>query len=188
MSVGGTLIVAVAGGAVGSGLAIAGGLASQTRQHGFEREQWTRERMEKAAAQFGEFSVQAQRVFATVYEGEADPTEDLRNECVRLTRNVGDAFVWIHLAFGLDSPVVDEAMGVDLGMRKSLAELQRPADIQPAESSQAWRDADHEFRERVVEANAHIMLFTDAARDAIFLESRHKYATTSLWKRLRKPQ
>jgi len=70
MSLPGTLLVAIVGGSVGSGLAIAGGLVSQGRQHRFERAQWRRERMETAALRFGEIAARAQRLLVETSWGD----------------------------------------------------------------------------------------------------------------------
>ena len=172
MSLPGTLLVAIVGGSVGSGLAIAGGLASQSRQHRFERAQWRRERMETAALRFGEIAARAQRLLVETSWGDENEGQKQAGErvaeCGRIADDVADAIPLIHLAFGEPSPVTQSAIAISTTVRQCYVQLLYFGRIQDAESQDAWEKVREEFDELTSALSAERDSFTEEARVAVF--------------------
>jgi hypothetical protein len=200
MSLGGTLIVAVVGGAVGSGLAILGGLISQTRQHRFEHNEWTGERMEAAAARFGEAASTARRLLNQAAWAFDDDREELEHGCVRQADEVSNAIVGMNLAFGSSAAaaVTESAYQVESAIRHCITLLNDLDGVPPTAEvavpppvEQVGREflkSREEFLEGLQALDGDMIRFTLGAASVVFYAPPHKSATRRLWKRLRQPR
>jgi len=179
MSLGGTLIVAVVGGSVGSGLAIAGGLVSQTRQHRFEHDRWVLERMERAAVRFDGLALRAYLLLHhTAAWGDIDGAKELRAECLRQSEAIGAASSTVYMAFGGASRVYATADDIDRDVLDSARRITLLAGLDPIEGIyETAKPAPPEPEEILLALSRHRVRFVREARVAIFLRPRHKRVT-----------
>ena len=179
-----TLLVAVTAG----GLTIAGSLANQTRQYGFEHERWKREKMEQAAVHFAELAARTQRVLHVSSWAEGEDARALINEADVLTGDLDDSEFSLHLTFGIDSHVVELGDLVKERLRKALdMRIRLLGDGPPEGDADEWIGVRKDFDEFMEETGLIRMDFTEAARSALFVQPRHKYATRLPWNRRSEP-
>jgi hypothetical protein len=170
VSLGGTLVVALVGGSVGSGLAIAGGLIVQSRQHRFDHNQWRRDRMQAAVSRFGAAATAADSLFASPAWGEVYGDRDtLLNLATSRVDAIFEAVIDVHIAFGDVSHVSIEAKRVEnaaLLCRHAVSQLARKKpDVDLTEWNTAADGGLDNATLKLVDA---IRGFIKAAREALF--------------------